>query len=101
MNDFFLLAIHDSNGRGTLIMNDAKLRLLQAQALLDVFEKDCGRLAESMFEVRCWATAQNSENLEFRVKRRLLEMLYGNSIEQQSTVERVSGDRPAQRPRNS
>jgi hypothetical protein len=55
--------------------NDAKSGLLEYQALLDVFEKDCGRPAATMAEVRYWASAQNRGHLEFRVKRRLLELL--------------------------
>jgi hypothetical protein len=63
--------------------SDAKWGLLEYQALLDVFEKDCGRPAATMAEVRYWAGAQNREHLEYRVKRRLLELLFGANIDVQ------------------
>jgi hypothetical protein len=66
--------------------NYAEWRLLQSQALLDVFEKDCGRPAATMAEVRYWASAQNSEHLEFRVKRRLLELLFGANRDVQQQI---------------
>src|SRR5262245_20651367 len=59
--------------------DDANRSPLEFQALLDVFEKDCGRPAGTIAEVRFWASAQNREHLEFRVKRRLLELLFGPS----------------------
>jgi hypothetical protein len=58
--------------------NDAELQVNQAQALLDVFEKDRGRPAATMAEVRCWAGTQQPEQLQFKVKRRLLELLFAN-----------------------
>ena len=65
------------------MQNDAELHLNQAQALLDVFEKDCGRPAATMAEVRYWACAQQAKHLQFRVKRRLLELLFANPQAQQ------------------
>ena len=58
------------------IDRDMEWRLKQAQAVLDLFEKDCGRRAATMAEVRHWAGAQNRQHLQFRVKRRLLELLF-------------------------
>lgn len=66
--------------------NDAKSELLEYRALLDVFEKDCGRPAATMAEVRFWAGAQNRGHLEFRVKRRLLELLFGAHLEGQQRI---------------
>jgi hypothetical protein len=63
--------------------SDAKWGLLEYQALLDVFEKDCGRPAATMADVRYWAGAQNRQHLEYRVKRRLLELLFGANIDVQ------------------
>jgi hypothetical protein len=59
--------------------NGAEWRLYQAQALLDVFEQHCGRPARTMAEVRNWIGAQNREHVQFKVKRRLLELLYDPS----------------------
>jgi hypothetical protein len=75
--------------------NDARWGLLEYQALLDVFEKDCGRPAATMAEVRYWASAQNRGHLEFRVKRRLLELLFGADID----VQQRTGCRFAPPPR--
>jgi hypothetical protein len=68
------------------VSSDTEWRLLQSQALIDMFEKDCGRPAATMAEVRYWAGAQNRGHLEFRVKRRLLELLYGihRDVQQQT-----------------
>jgi hypothetical protein len=60
------------------MIKDANLRLNQAQAVLDLFEKDCGRPAATMHELHHWATAQNRAHLEWRVKRRLIELLNGD-----------------------
>jgi hypothetical protein len=51
---------------------DAKWQHARAQACLDLFEKDCGRRAATTSEVRAWASAQDREQLQFRVKRRLM-----------------------------
>jgi hypothetical protein len=75
--------------------NDPEWGLLQSQALLDVFKKDCGRPAATMAEVRYWASAQNSKHLEFRVKRRLLELLFGANPD----VQQQTGPRFAPPPR--
>ena len=73
------------------MLDDAEWRLKQSQALLDVFEKDCGRPAATMAEVRYWAGAQNREHLQFRVKRRLLELHFGaNPDVQQQTRPRFA-----------
>ena len=55
------------------IVRDAAKWLLreQAQAMLDLFEEDCGRTPCTLEEVREWARAQNDEYLKFRVNRRL------------------------------
>ena len=50
---------------------DAEWRLQQARALLDLFEKDCGRPAVTMDEVRGWAQAQDQQHLVFRVTHHL------------------------------
>jgi hypothetical protein len=60
------------------LTNETKFRLTQAQAVLDLFEKDCGRPAATMNEIHHWAIAQNRAHLEWRVKRRLIELLYGD-----------------------
>jgi hypothetical protein len=52
-------------------LDDTTLQLAQAQACLDLFEKDCGRRAYSLWELRAWADAQDVENLRFRIERRL------------------------------
>ena len=44
---------------GVAMPNDARWGLLEYQALFDLFEKDCGRPATTMTEVRYWAGAQN------------------------------------------
>jgi hypothetical protein len=76
---------------GVAMPPDAEWGLLQSQALLDVFEKDCGRPAATLAEVRYWASAQNSKHLQFRVKRRLLELLFGvNPNVQQQTEPRFA-----------
>ncbi len=43
----------------------------QAQAMLDLFEQDCGRTPATLEEVREWACAQGDERLVSRVNRRL------------------------------
>jgi hypothetical protein len=50
---------------------DSALQLAQAQACLDLFEKDRGRRAFSLWELRAWADVQDVENLRFRIERRL------------------------------
>jgi hypothetical protein len=55
------------------IESDPKdLRLKQAQAMLDLFEADCGRAAATLEELKEWACAQNEEHLQFRVDQFLL-----------------------------
>jgi hypothetical protein len=44
-----------------------KLRLKQAQAMLDLFKADRGRAAATLEELKEWARAQNDERLQFRV----------------------------------
>ena len=51
---------------------DANWQHARAQACLDLFEKDCGRRAATPSEVCAWASAQNREQLQFRVQRRLM-----------------------------
>jgi hypothetical protein len=55
------------------IICDAEKWLLrqQAQAMLDLFEEDCGRMPATLEEVREWARGQNGNYLLFRVNRRL------------------------------
>jgi hypothetical protein len=59
------------------IIRDAEKWLLkeQAQAMLDLFEEDHGRTPGTLEEVREWASAQNNEDLKFRVNRRLNSVL--------------------------
>jgi hypothetical protein len=49
----------------------AQAQTCQAQACLDLFEKDRGRRAASALEVRNWADVQDPETLRFRILRRL------------------------------
>jgi len=44
---------------------------IQAQACLDLFEKDHGRRAYTTSEVRNWADGQDPESLRFRILRRV------------------------------
>lgn|SRR5262245_13928009 len=67
---------------------DAEWGSVECRALLDVFEKDCGRPAATMADLRFWAAAQNREHLEFRVKRRLLELLFGANRQVQQQTDR-------------
>ncbi len=46
-------------------------QLARAQACLDLFEKDCGRRANTVLDIRVWADAQVPENLRFRILRRV------------------------------
>jgi Winged helix-turn helix len=46
-------------------------QLVRAQACLDLFEKDCGRRANTALDIRVWADVQVPENLQFRILRRL------------------------------
>jgi hypothetical protein len=43
----------------------------QAQACLDLFEKDRGRRATTALDIRVWADVQVPENLRFRILRRV------------------------------
>jgi hypothetical protein len=45
--------------------------LPHAQACLDLFEKDSGRRATTMFDIRNWADLQDPESLRFRIERRV------------------------------
>jgi hypothetical protein len=50
------------------IKSDAKkLRLEQAQAMLDLFEADRGRAAATLEELKEWACTQDNEHLQLRV----------------------------------
>src|SRR5262249_22645645 len=53
------------------IIGTVEHQLIHAQACLDLFEKDRGRRAYTTSEVRNWADSQNSENLRFRILRRV------------------------------
>ena len=57
-------------------------RLQKAQILLDLFEEDCGRTADTLEEVGEWAV-KNRGHLDVRMERRLLELLH-RKPEQQS-----------------
>jgi hypothetical protein len=46
-------------------------QLARAQACLDLFEKDCGRRANTVLDIRVWADTQVPENLRFRILRRV------------------------------
>jgi len=46
-------------------------QLARAQACLDLFEKDCGRRANTALDIRVWADLQEPENLRFRILRRV------------------------------
>jgi hypothetical protein len=50
-----------------------KLRLKQAQAMLDLFEADSGRAAAALEELKEWACSQNDEHLRVRVDQFLSE----------------------------
>ena len=43
------------------------LRLKQAQAMLNLFETDRGRVAVTLEEIKEWAYTQDHEQLQFRV----------------------------------
>jgi hypothetical protein len=55
------------------IIRDAETWLLreQAQAMLNLFEEDCGRKPATLEEVRAWAVTQNDASLRSRVNTRL------------------------------
>lgn len=55
------------------IIRDPEKWLLreQAQAMLDLFAKDCGRTPVTLEEVREWARGQDEKHLRFRINRRL------------------------------
>jgi hypothetical protein len=44
------------------------LRFKQAQAMLDLFEADCGRAALTLDEIKEWASAQQNDQLLLRVQ---------------------------------
>jgi|1186.fasta_scaffold329619_2 hypothetical protein len=46
---------------------DSTLRLKQAQAMLKLFEQDCGRAAAALEEVKEWAYAQDNGRLQVRL----------------------------------
>ena len=47
---------------------DAKeLLRKQAQALLTLFEADCGRAAVTLEEIKEWVTAKGDDHLQFKV----------------------------------
>ena len=60
------------------MLNEAVWRLNQAQALFDVFEQDRGRPPHDLKEIRNWLSIQDREQVELRVKQRLLELLSDN-----------------------
>jgi hypothetical protein len=43
-------------------------RFKQAQAMLDLFEADCGRAALTLDEIKEWASAQQNDQLLLRVQ---------------------------------
>jgi len=49
----------------------AQAQTSHAQACLDLFEKDRGRCAVSVLELRNWADVHDPETLRFRIRRRL------------------------------
>ena len=51
----------------TLESGPKRLRLKQAQALLDLFEADFGRTAGTLNEIKEWACGHHNEALQFRV----------------------------------
>ena len=55
------------------IIRDPEKWLLreQAQAMLDLFAKDCGRTPATLEEVREWARGQDERHLRPRINRRL------------------------------
>src|SRR5215510_13012333 len=55
------------------IIRDPEKWLLreQAQAMLDLFAKDCGRTPVTLEEVREWARGQDEKHLRFRINHRL------------------------------
>jgi hypothetical protein len=53
------------------IVGTGDQKLAHAQACLDLFEKDRGRRAYSVLEIRNWADVQGPENLRFRILRRV------------------------------
>jgi hypothetical protein len=52
------------------------VRLKRAEALLHLFQEDCGRPAVGLKELSVWALAQRDTHLRFRVNRRLLDLLF-------------------------
>jgi hypothetical protein len=63
-------AMLDQNVR-ELASDTNNLRLKQAQAMLDLFEADCGRAAVTLDEIKEWASTQEDHELRFRVERLL------------------------------
>jgi hypothetical protein len=61
------------------VSGDADRRRLQrARALLEMFEEDCGRRAATVEEPREWMGAQYTDQLQFRMTRRLHGIDTGN-----------------------
>jgi len=53
-----------------VVETDSKnMRCKQAQAMLDLFEADCGRAAVTLEEIKEWACAQQDDELRLRVER--------------------------------
>ncbi len=55
-----------------------RLRRKQAQAMLDLFEVDRGRVAVTLEEIKEWASSQQDNELRFRVERLLSQNLGGS-----------------------
>jgi hypothetical protein len=56
-------------------MDDHARGVKKAQALLELFEQDCGRAADTLDEVGRWACAQDRGLLQLRMQRHLLGLL--------------------------
>jgi hypothetical protein len=60
------------NPAGNHTSHDADRRRLQrARALLEMFEEDCGRRAATVEELREWMGAKYTDELQYRMNRRL------------------------------
>jgi hypothetical protein len=55
--------------------DERRFRQSQAQAMLDLFEADCGRAATTLDEVKKWADAQDNDLLQCRVDRLVFDRL--------------------------
>jgi len=60
---------------------DAECRqALRLEAMLDMFEEDCGRPAASMEELRDWMGAQYVDRLQLRMDRRLNIIVHAHRL---------------------